>query len=41
MRLLLGERVDADPFVVHGVVSAEYMEVLPSRASEALAFLLP
>lgn len=40
-RAALEERVNADPFVVHGVVSAEYMEVLPSRAAEALAFLLP
>lgn len=40
-RAALEERVNADPFVVHDVVSAEYMEVTPSRASEALAFLLP
>lgn len=36
----LEERVNADPFVMHGVVSAEWMEVAPSRASEELAFLL-
>lgn len=37
----LEERVNADPFVAHGIVNAEYTEVLPSRAAEALAFLLP
>jgi uncharacterized protein YciI len=39
-RAALEERVNADPFVVHGVVSAECMEVAPSRASEQLSFLL-
>jgi uncharacterized protein YciI len=36
----LEARVNADPFVMHGVVSAECMEVAPSRADEQLSFLL-
>jgi uncharacterized protein YciI len=36
----LHERVSQDPFVVEGVVSAELIEIAPSRASEPLAFLL-
>ena len=36
----LEERVNADPFVMHGVVSAECLEVSPSRVSEQLSFLL-
>lgn len=35
----LQARVAADPFVQHGVVSAEILEVAPSRSVESLAFL--
>lgn len=36
----LRRRVDADPFVAQGVVSAEIVELTPSRADERLSFLL-
>lgn len=36
----LRARVDADPFVVENVVSAEIMEIAPARAEERLGFLL-
>ena len=36
----LQRRVAADPFVEHGVVSAEILEVAPSTADERLRFLL-
>ncbi len=36
----LQRRVDADPFVEHGVVTAEILEIAPSRADERLAFLM-
>ena len=36
---LLQARVDRDPFVVEGVVSAEILEITPSRTDEKLAFL--
>ena len=36
----LRERVGADPFVAEQVVSAEILEVAPSRADDRLAFLL-
>jgi uncharacterized protein YciI len=36
----LRERVSADPFVAEDVVSAEILEVTPSRADERLRFLL-
>lgn len=36
----LQQRVDADPFVMHGVVQAEILEITPSKADERLAFLL-
>jgi len=32
--------VDADPFVAENVVSAEIIEIKPSRADDRLAFLL-
>lgn len=32
--------VAADPFVVHGVVVAEIMEITPSRAAPQLQFLM-
>lgn len=32
--------VDADPFVAHGVVTAEILEIKPGRADPRLAFLL-
>ena len=35
----LQARVDDDPFVVHGVVSAEILELAPGRTVEQLAFL--
>jgi len=33
-------RVEADPFVEHGVVSAEILQVTPAKADERLGFLL-
>ncbi len=36
----LQSRVKDDPFVVENVVSAEILEVAPSRTDERLAFLL-
>jgi uncharacterized protein YciI len=36
----LRERVDADPFVAEGVVSAEILEIAPSKADPRLGFLL-
>jgi uncharacterized protein YciI len=36
----LHARVQEDPFVQHGVVSAEIHEIAPARADERLAFLL-
>ncbi|WP_027328243.1 YciI family protein [Marinimicrobium agarilyticum] len=36
----LKERVNRDPFVAEKVVSAEVLEVTPSKASEEMAFLL-
>ncbi len=36
----LRARVDDDPFVAEGIVSAEILEITPSRADERLAFLL-
>lgn len=33
-------RVDDDPFVAEGVVSAEIVEMTPARADERLSFLL-
>lgn len=37
----LQRRVDADPFVAEGVVTAEIVEIAPSRADDRLSFLLP
>ena len=36
----LQERVNGDPFVAQGVVSAEILEITPSRADERLQMLL-
>ena len=36
----LRRRVKDDPFVAEGVVSAEIVEIAPSRADERLGFLL-
>ena len=36
----LRSRVNDDPFVVENVVSAELLEIAPSRADERLKFLL-
>lgn len=33
-------RVDADPFVAEGVVSAEVIEIAPGKVDERLGFLL-
>jgi len=38
--LALQERVHSDPFVVHDVVSAEVIEITPSRIDERLQSLL-
>lgn len=35
----LQQRVDQDPFVAEGVVSAEIIEISPARADKRLAFL--
>ncbi len=32
--------MDADPFVVHGVVQAEILEIKPGKADPRLEFLL-
>jgi uncharacterized protein YciI len=37
----LQERVNADPFVAEGVVSAEILEITPSKADLRLGFLMP
>jgi uncharacterized protein YciI len=36
----LERRVNEDPFVVENVVSAEILEIAPSKADERLGFLL-
>jgi uncharacterized protein YciI len=36
----LRDRVEEDPFVAQGVVSAEILEVVPSRVADQLGFLL-
>jgi uncharacterized protein YciI len=36
----LQSRVNDDPFVAEGVVSAEILEIAPARADERLQFLL-
>jgi uncharacterized protein YciI len=36
----LQARVDADPFVVHGVVQAEILEINPGKTDPRLDFLL-
>lgn len=40
-RHALQSRVTDDPFVAENVVSAEIIEITPSKADERLAFLLP
>ena len=37
----LQTRVSGDPFVAENVVSAEILEIAPSRADDRLSFLLP
>ncbi len=39
-RAELERRVAEDPFVVEGVVRAEYLEIAPAKAAERLEFLL-
>lgn len=36
----LQQRINEDPFVAEGIVSAEIIEVAPNKADERLAFLL-
>ncbi|MFQ3787138.1 YciI family protein [Halomonas sp. A29] len=36
----LQQRVNEDPFVAEGIVSAEIVEVAPNKTNERLAFLL-
>jgi uncharacterized protein YciI len=36
----LQARIDADPFVTEGVVTAEIVGIAPSRVDERLAFLM-
>ena len=36
----LQERLEADPFVMAGIVSPETIEIAPARAEERLAFLV-
>jgi uncharacterized protein YciI len=36
----LQARIDADPFVVHGIVQAEILEIKPGKADPRLQFLL-
>jgi uncharacterized protein YciI len=38
-REALQARVNEDPFVVEGVVTAEILEITPARSDERLAFL--
>ena len=40
VRADLEARVQADPFVVEGIVAAEIIEIEPARADERLSFLL-
>lgn len=39
-RAELESRVNADPFVAEGVVTAEILEIAPAKAEERLRFLL-
>lgn len=39
-RKALRERIDTDPFVAEGIVTAEILEIAPSKADPRLAFLL-
>ncbi len=39
-RAELQDRVDADPFVAEGVVTAEILEISPAKTDERLSFLL-
>lgn len=36
----LDDRISRDPFVEHGVVSAEVLEISPAKAAESMQFLL-
>lgn len=36
----LQARIDADPFVVHGIVKAEILDIKPGKADPRLDFLL-
>ncbi len=36
----LQARIDADPFVVHGIVRAEILEIKPGKTDPRLEFLL-
>jgi uncharacterized protein YciI len=36
----LQARVDADPFVAHGIVTAEILDIKPGKADPRLEFLL-
>ena len=36
----LQQRVNADPFVLENIVTAEILEITPSRADDRLGFLL-
>ncbi len=39
-RAELEQRVNDDPFVAQGIVSAEILEITPSRANQRLSFLI-
>ena len=36
----LQQRVDADPFIMQGIVSAEILDIAPARADDRIRFLL-
>jgi len=36
----LQQRVDADPFVMQGIVSAEILDIAPARTDDRMRFLL-
>lgn len=39
-RQALEQRLSTDPFVIHGIVHVEFLEVAPSRGNDALLSLL-
>lgn len=39
-RAALEARINEDPFIEHGVVAAELLEITPGKTDERLAFLL-